>query len=325
MIFKLSKLNLPDMKLLISIIILTVFLCSEGNAQQETTKLIGPYLGQNPPGLIPVKFLPDILTSEKHPHGQLAFSHDGRLVLWSAMIEDGPEQTIFFSSFDGQKISPPEIIPFASESGNGGPAFSRDGKRVYYSAQLSDTGISVQKPTAICYVDRNETGWTSPAVINITVDTLTTKGQVTVARNGNIYFSGRILTERTPAIYICRYSNGGYVKPEKIKGPISTISLAVDPWIDPDEKFLLLSIPPEEGPPTMTDIGISFPDENGGWSLPVRLNKTINTEAFERFPALSGDSKFLFFIRSPGRQFVNEQAQFYWVSTKKLKELRPMK
>jgi hypothetical protein len=177
-------------------------------------------------------------------------------------------------------------------------------------------------PTAICYVEKTETSWTSPVPIDITVDTLMTKGQVSVARNGNIYFSGRILTERAPSIYICQYSDGEYLKPEKIKGLLSTISIAIDPWIDPDEKFMLFSFPPEEGSPMITDIGISFPNEKGEWSLPVRLSKEINTEAFERFPSLSGDGKYLFFIRSYGRQFVSDKADFYWVSVKNIEELK---
>jgi hypothetical protein len=75
------------------------------NAQKtESSERLSSYFGQKPPGLEPVKFLPEILTSEKHPHGQLAFSPDGELVLWSAMLADGPDQTIFFSTYNGQRI-----------------------------------------------------------------------------------------------------------------------------------------------------------------------------------------------------------------------------
>ena len=197
------------------------------------------------------------------------------------------------------------------------------GNRLIFSTQPPAVKGSARKPSAIYYVDKTETGWTSPVIINVTVDTLMTKGQVSVARNGNIYFSGRILTEQLPGIFICRYSNGEYLKPEKIAGPLSTIALLVDPWIDPDEKFMLFSFPPKEGSPVLTDIGISFPDEKGEWSLPVRLGKEINTEAFERFPSLSGDGRYLFFIRSSSRQFVGDQAHFYWVSVKIIEELRP--
>lgn len=312
------------MKKLSLIAVLLCMTAASMNAQEtESSERYSSYFGQKPPGLEPVKLLPEILTSEKHPHGQLAFSPDGKLALWSAMLADGPEQTIFFSTYNGQNISRPEIAPFAYQSGNGGPTFMPDGNRLFFSAQLPTEKNSARHPSAIYYVDKTETGWTSPVIINATVDTLMTKGQVSVARNGNIYFSGRILTEQAPNIYICRHSNGEYQKPEKITGPLSTIMLLVDPWIDPDEKFMLFSFPPEEGSLIVTDIGISFPDKKGEWSRPVRLNKKINTEVFERFPSLSGDGKYLFFIRSYSRQFVSDQAHFYWVSVKNIEELKP--
>jgi hypothetical protein len=70
----------------------------------------------------------------------------------------------------------------------------------------------------------------------------------------------------------------------------------------------------------LTDIGISYRQPDGSWSAPVRLGPAVNTEAFERFPSLSRDGKFLFFIRSLSRQFVGDQAHFYWVDAKALGE-----
>jgi hypothetical protein len=95
----------------------------------------------------------------------------------------------------------------------------------------------------------------------------------------------------------------------------------VDPWVDPDEKFLLVSCPPQEGPPVRTDIGISYRRADGSWGMPIRLGAAVNTAAFERFPALSRDGKYLFFIRSFSQQFIGDQAHFYWVDAKILEEV----
>jgi hypothetical protein len=286
----------------------------------ERTIAAGLFFGQAPPRLEPVKFWPEVLTSEKHPHGQLAFSPDGKAVFWSAMLQDGPEQTIFFSVFDGKTLSRPEVAPFAAASGNGGPAFSADGKGLFFSAELAPEGDSSAKRTAICYVERTGAEWTKPVPIASTIDTRMTKGQVSVARNGNIYFSGRVLTERTPGIYLCRYSDGKYLPPEKIAGPLTSAALLLDPWIDPEERFMLFSCSPEEGPPMLTDIGLSYRRADGTWSKPVRLGGPVNTPAYERFPSLSPDGKYLFFIRSLSQSFVGDQAHFYWVDAKILDE-----
>lgn len=277
--------------------------------------------GQTPPGLEPVKFAPEILTSEKHPHGQLAFTPDGTGVYWSAMLKDGPEQTIFYSAFDGTTFSRPVVAPFAAVSGNGGPAFSSDGRRLFFNAELPPAGGSSTASFAICYVERIGSGWGRPTPIESTIDTRMTKGQVSVARSGNIYFSGRVLSERTPGVYVCRYSNGTYLAPERLAGPVATMPLLIDPWVDPDEKFLLVSCSPAEGPPMRPDIGISYRQADGTWSQPVRLGGSVNTPAFERFPSLSRDGKYLFFIRSASEQFVGDQAHFYWVDASVLSEL----
>jgi hypothetical protein len=280
------------------------------------------FLGQTPPGKEPVKFAPQILTSEKHPHGQLIFAPNDKTIYWTAAINDGPEQTIVSSTFDGKVLSAPIKAPFAADSGVGGLAISPDGKRMFFNADLPMPGNSSKMSSTICFVDKTDSGWGKPIPIESTIDTIMTKGQVTAARNGNIYFSGRILTERTPAIFICKYADGKYLPPEKLTGEIASLPLVMDPWIDPDERFMFLSCPPKEGSPMLTDIGISYRQADGGWSLPINIGGTVNTSAFERFPSLSPDGKYLFFIRSLGQRFVSDQAHFFWVEASILDSLR---
>jgi hypothetical protein len=305
------------------LLLLSSLIATDLLPQQDKTEPAGLNFGIDPPGSDPARFFPEILASENCPHGQLAFSTDGRTVFWSAIIQDGPEQTIFFSRFDGKTFSKPEVAPFAADSGFGGPAFSADGKRLFFSVELPSAGSSARRPTAICYVEKKDSDWSSPIPIDVTVDTLMTKGQVSVSRTGNIYFSGRMFTEQSPSIFICRYTNGKYMVPEKLRGPLVSEQLLCDPWIDPDEKFLLVTCPPKEGSPMPTDIGISFIQKDGGWSLPLRFDGEVNTPAFERFPALSRDGRYLFFIRSYSQRFVGDQAYFYWVSPKIIEELKP--
>lgn len=280
------------------------------------------FFGQASPGPEPVKFFSETLHRGFCPHGQLAFAHDGSGAFWSAIALEGRQQTIYWSAFDGKTFSPPVVAPFAAASGNGTPSFSPDGRRLFFNVEIAGPEASSPKTMAICYVERAGDGWTKPVTIEATADVTMTKGQVSVARNGNLYFTGRILTERTPAIFLSRYVNGQYARPEKLSGPIAEEALLiVDPWIDPDERFMLVSCPPAEGPPMRNDIGISRRQADGTWSKPVRLGGPVNTQAAERFASLSADGKYLFFIRSYSQQFVGDQAHFYWVETKDIPEL----
>lgn len=292
------------------------------NAQEKDfPKLTDSYLGQKFPGINPEIFAPEILSVDKYPHGHLAFSKDGKTIYWSAYPKGKSHQTIFCSTYDGRNLTSPWKASFAADSGNGGSAISYDGNRLFFSAELSSINSASRKPYAICYVEKVDEKWSKPVIIESTVDTLITKGQVSVARNGNIYFSGRNYSERMPSIFVCRKEGDKFLDPEKIKGMIAEVGLISDPWVDPEEKFMLLSIQPEQGPPMRTDIGISYRESDNRWSKPVRIKGEMNTNHFERFPSLSPDGKFLFFIRSTSERFVGEGAHFYWVSTKIIEEL----
>lgn len=280
------------------------------------------FFGQKPPGPEPKQFLPESLHQGLCPHGQLAFVPDGSGVFWSAIALEGNRQTVYWSAFDGKTFFPPAVAPFATAAGNGGPAFSPDGRRLFFNVEILGADAAAAKTMAIAYVERSGSGWGKPMLIESLTDTLVTKGQVSVARSGNIYFSGRVLAERAPAIFVSRFAGGTYSPAQKLTGPIAEVPFVMDPWVDPDERFLLVSCPPAEGAPMCPDIGICSRQADGGWSKPVRLGGPVNTPAFERFASLSSDGKYLFFIRAFGQQFVSDQARFFWVETRAIPELQ---
>jgi hypothetical protein len=64
---------------------------------QEFMVLTGDYLGQTPPGDIPVIFAPGIISSEDQEHGVPAFSPDGKEVFWLSNRPPGPENKEWLS------------------------------------------------------------------------------------------------------------------------------------------------------------------------------------------------------------------------------------
>jgi hypothetical protein len=305
---------------------LTVFLLLVSSVTVTAGSENQSFYGQTLPGQEPIKFAPEVLASDYHLHGALNFSPDGKAIYWSVMTGEGMKSTVCVSAFDGKLLAKPVIAPFATTRSFAGAAISPDGKRMFFSGSLPLKGDTSKKAMAIFCAERVDTGWSKPIPIESTIDTLINKGQVSVARSGNIYFGGRVLAERTPAIFLCRYNEGRYSPPEKLAGAIAALPLAADPWLDPDERFMLLSCPPLEGPPMLTDIGVSIRQVDGTWNAPVRIGGTVNMpDAFERFPSLSPDAKYLFFIRSVGQQFIGGQASFYWVEASILDSLKESK
>lgn len=56
------------------------------------------------------------------------------------------------------------------------------------------------------------------------------------------------------------------------------------------------------------DLYISFKTKDNNWGYPINLGANIKTVLKERFPTVSPDGKYLFFMRHTSRQ------DFFWVS-----------
>ena len=64
------------------------------------------------------------------------------------------------------------------------------------------------------------------------------------------------------------------------------------------------------------DIYVCFKTEDDKWGTPINLGDQVNIDKIERFPTLSPDGKYLFFMRH------TETQDFFWVSTEIFDELR---
>ncbi len=60
------------------------------DAPEEYIKITGEYLGQKKPGSTPELFAPGILLNTHRPHGNIAFSPDGKEIYWAAALTLGP-------------------------------------------------------------------------------------------------------------------------------------------------------------------------------------------------------------------------------------------
>jgi len=294
-----------------------IIVCSDSDSPSETVT----FYGQPVPETGCVVFASDILTAEKHPHGSLAFSANGDDIYWSAFFADGPDQTIYHSTFIGESLSAPEVATFAGDFDNGGPAYSDDGLKVFFNSRRPFPDNPGDDVDCLWVVDRFISGWSDPGPIEAVYDSARTTGQVSVSRNGNLYFSGRRLDENLPKIYRSEYIAGEYSIPQQIDMDVPANVDLVDPYIDPDEQFILFASRFAGGGHGITDIYISRKQVDGSWGAPVNLGGTVNTADFERFPSLSRGGEYLFFVRNIGSPFPSEDCHFYWMKADFLSNL----
>jgi len=278
--------------------------------------------GLEEPGLTPVRFEPDILTAEYQPHGRLTFSPNQRRLYWSAFPAEGGE-TILTATLKRGVVLKLREAPFAQGEGtlDGGPAFSDDGQRLFFNSDRPLPEQTVRPPQAIWYVDKTSTGWGEPSPVVSTADPDWLRGGSSVSRDGTLYFQGRPIAggsySAPPRLYRSRLVDGEYGPPELLRGRMRRVE-AVDPFIDPDERFMLFAAPGRYG---VMDLYVSFRKANGSWARPINLATRTGTDPdfFDRFPSLSRDGKYLFFVRAIGDFFPGDDAHFYWVSSEALK------
>jgi Tol biopolymer transport system component len=203
------------------------------------------------------------------------------------------------------------------------PAFSPDGRRVYFFAPRpgSDAAKDDESALDIWVAEKQGDGWSEPKCLNLVVryPELRYADMPRVTRNGTLYFLGYAPdTKSNHGIYRSELVNSEYAKPELLPRSINLPPfLNWAPFIAPDESYLLFSSNRTGSLDEYGDIYISRRQLDGSWTDPVSLGEPVNTKMQEVFPGVSPDGKYLFFCRyTPGHK-----NDVYWVDVASIKAL----
>jgi len=303
-------------------------LCSR-DIPDDFPVLKGPYLGQKPPGLTPEVFAPGIV-STGYIEQFAYFTPDGRELYF--LLRGAPFTVILCMKEENGRWTKPQVAPF---SGKYFAKFclSPDGNRIVLCSSQPRDGKG--KPTNVLttwFVDRMETGWSEPRLIELFKDA----AAPSIASNGNLYFYLDIENERD--IYVSEFHDNSYTEPVKLGAAINSEFDEVDPFIAPDESYLLYgaSGPDDDG------LYISFRNNDGSWMNAVNMSKTTDIPPDANCPSVTVDGKYLFFtcikrlfpnysktpisydekiniLSSPG----NGSIDIYWVDAKIIEKFKP--
>jgi hypothetical protein len=276
-------------------------------------KLIGPYLGQKPPGTTPEVFAPGIVSREGQ-QSKLWITADGREVIFSSMDAPaggatGPtaRQIRFMRIRMKEGVwQEPDVLPFSRDFVNEEPCLSPDGQRLYFvSNRPKQRGGQPEKMPDIWAVERQGESWSEPFNLGEPVNSNGVEVQPHCASDGKLYFC------RLDGIYCSACEAGNFQAPAKLDenifpGRWSGICLS------PDGRALLLHAIREDGLGGW-DLYVSFRDAAGGWSRPQNLGGPVNSPSAEGNATFSPDGKYLFFTRD---------GDIYWVSARIIGTMR---
>ena len=337
------------MKILILIVlIISVLLtnCKHQNISRNDKSFIelkGLYLGMNPPGEIPEIFAPRVISTSLHEHSSVAFSPDGTEVFWNSEFFSNykykfPRLMLGMKLINNVWLSP-EYMKFNTNKESGDACFSHDGKKLFFSSEeISENGVP---NSDIWFVHKTAKGWSNAEKIPGAVNTMKMERQGTVTRNLTLYYFSIIEgTGNNFGIYRSEFIDGKYQKPKLLPNHINSKNTDWTPFISPNEDYILWSSD-RDGGYGSGDLYISFRSKKGVWSEALNLGPKINNNNNERFPRISPDGKYLFYLtdqinddliedkelsyneavkyyNQPG----NGWSDIYWVDAKIIEELK---
>jgi hypothetical protein len=287
----------------------------------EFPLLKGEYLGQKLPDTIPEIFAKNIVSdSTWYEHCQLAISPKGDEIYWSAFSKKYPlpngrgnTEQIFYSKIENGKWTKPALAEFVTNHltyGNGSPVFSPDGNGIYFNSKRPG-GLG---GSDVWYVERNNEKWSKPVNIGAPVNTKNANWSPSFSNHKTAYRMDDYVNNPNAKPMRFTYRNKKFMDASIVK-----IHPEFSPYypfyVSPDEDFMVFSGFYYHGAGVL-DLFVSFKDEQGNWAYPVMIKDQVSTERTERFPVVSPDGKFLFFVRDDYKQNI------YWVSTKILEKYR---
>jgi Tol biopolymer transport system component len=232
---------------------------------------------------------------ESHP----AFTPDGRTLYFLKNTPSFNHWTIVVSHFTEGKWSTPTVAPFSGQYSDADPFITSDGKKFFFISTRPVAGRPKQD-LDIWMMEKTATGWSEPRHLGLPINSDANEWFPTVTDDGTIYFgSERSGGKGRTDIWRARLVNGKYNEPENLGDPINSPASEVEPYIAPDESFMILAAAGRADSKGAFDLYISY-QTRGVWSKPENLGDAVNSSGWDFSPKIAPDGKYFFFTSNRG-------------------------
>ena len=245
----------------------------------------------------PFVFEPDII-SNGGVFG-LTISPDSKTALW--VQSNGRRDTLLIMESHKlqDKWTTPKPASFSTTSAQWkdiDPMFSPDGKLVLFQSTRPVPGKPNREGFDIWAVRREKNGWGQPYHLGNKINSDASESYASITRSGTIYFMKENEDKVGKSdIYRSEKMNGEYQDPVNIGIPVNTSERESNPFISPEEDYLLYFSTDSSGYGEV-DLFISF-RKDGKWTSPKNLGQPINSALAEFCPFLHKKEKRLYFSR----------------------------
>lgn len=197
---------------------------------------------------------------------------------------------------DGAFWSHPEAARFSGEYNDLEPAFSPDGKKLFFVSKRPLDKNDTTDDWNIWFVEKASTGWSDPYPLDTIINSEGDEYYPSMAKNGNLYFtSQREDSFGYEDIYFSEFIDNKYSLPVNLGESINSELYEFNSFIAADESYLLFSSMGRSDGFGGGDLYISVKNENGSWEPARNLGPNINSDRLDYCPVISHDGKYLFF------------------------------
>jgi Tol biopolymer transport system component len=271
------------------------------------TKVTGPYLGQEPPGMTVEMFAPDIVSTDQSEINSV-FSPDMNEFYFTTWTRETGTKILVTSQIDGQ-WSAPQVASFSNHPSDVDPAISYDGKRLYFATRRPRPGESEARKEGfdLWSVERTESDWGEEQYLGQVLNSGKSQVYPTATRDGTLYFQA-VREDGYGKADIYRENLGPAINSQNYEG---------DVFIAHDESYLIVSVYGRDDDLGGGDLYISFQGSGGKWSPLKNMGGAINSDKRDFCPMVTPDGKYLFF--SSKRE---GEGDIFWVDAMVIETLR---
>lgn len=286
-------------------------------AHQDLPVLIGPYLGQQPPGSTPEVFLPGVISTDV-VEGCASFSFDGRYFVFRRGFRD--ETEVFLMENGKEGWTEPTPAPFfVKEYGFGDFTFSPNRPELFFTSRRPLVPGGERTESANLWkVGYSNGEWREPVPLGNSVNSDLHDSYPSVSNNGELFFFRRFDDRNgLSEIMFSTFDGETYSTPKRMGREINTQWDEWDPCVSPDGDLLVFCSKKPSGYGE-DDLYVSFRKSDGGWTEAINLGAGINSDQSENRPFITADGKFLFFNSN-----VNSSRDVFWVDLDVVRQLEP--
>ena len=274
------------------------------------------YLNQEPPGLIPKVFAPDIIsTSNEYEFGSV-FSKKADKFYYAVRLDKDWKAEIRYTELQNGKWTKPKRIELNDKYSYNDPYISPDENKLYFISNRALNGHGDVKDIDLWYIRKTDKGWSEPISAGEAINSGKDEFYISLSNTGTIYFASNIHTSDENRwdfdIYYSKPEDGDFQVPVNMGDSINTKYFECDAFVSPDETYIIFCSA-RPGGYGQGDLYISFKNNENRWTKAKNMGKIINTETHGFCPFVTKDGKYLFYTS-------NED--IYWIDAKIIDNLR---